>query len=297
MQNNIRKAAVAGQFYDANPVRLRQYLDNLKQELSVDYSSAAQSAGQVRAVILPHAGYIYSAPTALKTLLTLGNRQYRRALVLAPSHHVGFQGIALSSADAFELPWGDMAVDTAAVQQLAAAESPLIMVHDVPHQHEHALEVELPLLYHLMPELKIIPGIVGFINSDRLATELAKLLLPLWQEDTLWVISSDFTHYGAAFNYVPFRDNIRDRLRELDLGAVELITQMDLTGFSSYLQRTGATICGAAPIKLLLAAINHLAPPERQSLQGELIDYTTSAEQSGDFSHCVSYAGIAFTDR
>lgn len=291
MNDAIRKAAVAGQFYDANPVRLKQHIDELKAEAqTTPYMSRN---GKPRAVILPHAGYIYSGATAVKTLLPTTEHNYKRAVILGPSHHVAFQGVALGDYEGFSTPLGTLEVDTSAVKQLADLNSPLLGIRNQPHEPEHALEVELPLLQEIIPDIKIIPGIVGFTDQSS-AKKIAKLLLPLWEPNTLWVISSDFTHYGRAFQYLPFSDHIAAKLRKLDLGAAELIMQSDIDGFTKYLERTGATICGAAPIKILLAVMN-LAKANGATIAAELIDYTTSAGQSGDYSHCVSYVGLSFS--
>lgn len=290
MDETIRKAAVAGQFYDANPARLKQYINELKTEAETSVEDCNNA--KPRAVILPHAGYVYSGATAIKTLLKAAGHTYKRAVVLAPSHRVAFKGLALGGYDGFATPLGTVKVDTDNVNKLANLNSPLLTISNQPHEHEHALEVELPLLQELVPDIPIIPGIVGFIDLS-VAKQLAELLLPLWEPDTLWVISSDFTHYGRSFQYLPFTDNIAENLRKLDLGAAKLITDLDLKGFDNYLERTGATICGAAPIKILLALINHNSD---ENITAELIDYTTSAAQSGDYSHCVSYVGITFSN-
>jgi MEMO1 family protein len=290
MNETIRKAAVAGQFYDANPTQLKQYINELKADAEI----SSESSNKPRAVILPHAGYLYSGATAVKTLLKTSGHNYKRAVVLAPSHRVAFKGVALGNYSGFATPLGTVEVDTSAVSELAALKAPLLGISNQPHEHEHALEVELPLLQEIIPDIKIIPGIVGFTDQPT-AKKLAELLLELWEPDTLWVISSDFTHYGRSFQYLPFTDNIAENLRELDLGAAELITNLDLDGFDKYLERTGATICGAAPIKILLAVINQ-AQNNGENIAAELIDYTTSAAQSGDYSHCVSYVGISFAE-
>jgi AmmeMemoRadiSam system protein B len=290
MVKSIRKAAVAGQFYDANPVTLSNYINELK---ATTKQSSKNNEAKPRAVILPHAGYLYSGATAVKTLLHTTGHNYQRIVVLAPSHRVRFNGISLGNYSAFATPLGNVEVDTDAVNKLIELNSPLLTTNNQPHEQEHALEVELPLLQELLPEIKIIPGIVGFTDPATVK-QLATLLLPLWEPDTLWVISSDFTHYGRAFQYLPFTDNIAENLSKLDLAAAELITKLDLDGFEKYLDRTGATICGAAPIKILLAVINQ-AQTNGKTITGELIDYTTSAAQSGDYSHCVSYVGISFT--
>ncbi|MDD3119226.1 MAG: AmmeMemoRadiSam system protein B, partial [Victivallales bacterium] len=158
------------------------------------------------------------------------------------------------------------------------------------HEGEHALEVELPILQRMLPEFTLLPLICGELDAPAVR-ELARELLPYWNEETLWVISSDFTHYGRAFGYMPFTHDIRRHLRELDLGAATCIEKLDPDGFTDYIATTGATICGWNPIRLLLAVIAAAESP----VHAELVDYTTSGELTGDFSHCVSYAGFVFT--
>jgi MEMO1 family protein len=119
--------------------------------------------------------------------------------------------------------------------------------------------------------------------------------LPLWKSDTLWVISSDFTHFGHSFGYVPFTGDVEHKLKELDMGAVKKILALDSKGFSDYIEDTGATICGAAPIEILLKTIELANCAD--SIKTELLECTNSGEISGDFSHCVGYSSIAFCDK
>ena len=125
------------------------------------------------------------------------------------------------------------------------------------------------------------------------ARAIAQVLQDWWQKDILWVISSDFTHYGRNFNYLPFTKDVRENIDKLDLGAIELILQKDLHAFCKYLDKTGATICGRGAIEILLAVLE-LVEDNKQKV--ELVDHTTSGELTGNYSHCVSYAGIEFFD-
>jgi hypothetical protein len=133
----------------------------------------------------------------------------------------------------------------------------------------------------------LVPIVVGQLTPES-AREIAGVLRPLLDEDTLVVASSDFTHYGADFDYVPFRDDIRGNLEKLDLGAWSQIEKKDLDGFSKYIDDTGATICGRCPIEVLLAMLPEAAQPHR-------LHYETSGDSTGDFSHCVDYLCAAFT--
>jgi hypothetical protein len=120
----------------------------------------------------------------------------------------------------------------------------------------------------------------------------ATLAEALWSPDTLWVISSDFTHYGENFDYVPFRKDVPKALEDLDRGAIDRILKLDTAGFQEYVERTGATICGRLPIALLLAGLERTGG----KCQCQLIEYTNSGRQTRDYDHCVSYASIAVFD-
>jgi AmmeMemoRadiSam system protein A len=114
----------------------------------------------------------------------------------------------------------------------------------------------------------------------------------LWQPDTIWIISSDFTHYGHHFGYTPFTRDVPERLEQLDKGAVDYIEKLDMNGFLDYVERTGATICGAIPIAVLIAAVT--SRPSQYTCR--LITYTTSGKLTRDYAHSVSYASLAVTD-
>jgi hypothetical protein len=115
-------------------------------------------------------------------------------------------------------------------------------------------------------------------------------LLSLVDSDTLVVASSDFVHYGSNYGYTPFRENIRDQIRKLDMGAYEHIANLDSKGFLDYKQRTGATICGYIPVAILLAMCE-------KPTKAELLKYATSGEMMGDFSNSVSYLSVAFSGK
>jgi AmmeMemoRadiSam system protein B len=123
---------------------------------------------------------------------------------------------------------------------------------------------------------------------------LAPVLHVLDDDETLWIVSSDFTHYGIRFDYLPFPPtgpgDVADRLRKLDRGAIEAAVAGDAGRFEDYVEDTGATICGRAPIAAFLHAFG-------EDLEGELLDYRTSLDVTGDFEHSVSYAAIAFRAR
>lgn len=289
MNAGVRRAYFDGQFYDRDKTALLKYLTALvKEELT-----AERAGDHVRAVILPHAGYCFSARTAVKTLLKAIDGNYSRILILAPSHRVFFRGIALAEFAAFQTPLGDVPVDTDSVLSIAGTGNEYIAYMTEAHEREHSLEVQLPLLQHFFKDFELIPIITGLI-TEASARQIAIPLKEWWREDILWVVSSDFTHYGSSFNYVPFRRAVRENLRELDLGAIKFIVEEDLHGFCEYLDRTRATICGCGAIEILLAVLELVNIHETNG--AELIHYTNSGNMTSDYSQCVSYAGIAFHD-
>jgi MEMO1 family protein len=290
MSLGIRKPYFDGQFYDSNKDELQKYITaTVEKELSTEPIN-----NHVRAVILPHAGYVFSAQTAIKTLLRAAEGNYSKVLVIAPSHRVPFRGIALAEFDTFRTPLGDIPVDMDSVSNITGTGNNYIAYMSDAHENEHSLEVELPLLQHFFKDFELIPIINGLIDEAS-ARHIAINLKDWWKEDILWVISSDFTHYGRSFNYLPFHKDIKENLRKLDLGAAKLIINKDLHGFCQYLNKTGATICGCGAIQILLAVLECI--DKENKIDAELVHYTTSGNLTSDYSQCVSYAGITFFEQ
>lgn len=282
-----REAAVASQFYPGDANRLLAEVERYTGGKPPVLPAA------VRALIVPHAGYPYSGATAGQAYALLrGRADIARVVVVAPSHRVAFRGLSLGNYGALCTPLGELPVDTAACAALAEAH-PLLSCRTDAHVSEHALEVQLPFLQVVLPQRPaVVPLVCGELTPAELR-ELARALAPvLWNPHTLWVISSDFTHFGEAFGYVPFTRDVPRRLEELDTGAIDLIRRFDLDGFSDYIERTGATICGSTPIGLLLALIE----PERERLAARLLAYTTSGSLTHDWEHSVSYAALCVFD-
>ncbi len=279
----VRESALAGAWYPEDPGELSEYVDGL-----LDAATTAPPPEPIRALILPHAGYFYSGATAAQAVVLVRGREYRRVLVLAPSHRSGFAGLSVPDEDAYETPLGEVPLDTAAIAGLRGSR---LVVHDpAAHQREHAIEIELPLLQRaLAPGWKLVPVLVGRMASDDYA-EAADLLLPLADAETLVVVSSDFTHYGPRFGYMPFPPDqgVADRIRELDDGAFARILAGDGPGLLDYQAQTGITICGYRPLTLLL----HMLPAEARI---QPVAYATSGALTGDWSNSVSYASMLVT--
>ncbi|HVN86280.1 MAG TPA: AmmeMemoRadiSam system protein B [Candidatus Binatia bacterium] len=285
----VQSSHLAGRWYEAGAEALARQTDAL-------LSSAGPVAidGVVQAIVVPHAAYQYSGPTAAVAYAAVRSHAYRRAVILAPSHFLRYRGAATVDVDAFATPLGLVAVDRDAAR--GVADTPVI--HDEPraYRDEHSLEIQLPLLQRALPDTAIVPFIIGELDDADRRAFAERLDRLVHDADTLLIVSSDFTHYGAAFDYLPFpptdAEDVSARLRALDMEAIEYVLAGDVAGFQRFLGRTDATICGRVPLSALLAwraCTTTVARP------GALLAYTTSLALTGDFAHSVSYAALAFT--
>src|SRR5262245_25677117 len=182
----VRPSAVAGQFYPGDAHNLRMQVVDLLANIAMPVKNIP------KALIVPHAGYVYSGATAAAAFATLRNRAQTitRVVLIGPAHFVHVRGIAASTVDAFETPLGRVPVDKSALNAIAGL--PFVIQDDSAHAPEHALEVELPFLQVLLVSFRVVPLLVG----DATPEEIAQLLLQLGDRpETLIVVSSDLSHY------------------------------------------------------------------------------------------------------
>lgn len=258
----VRPAAVAGLFYPDDPVVLTQTLDALLAE-----GEAGAERLTPKAVIVPHAGYIYSGPIAAAAYARLGDLKgrIRRVVLLGPAHRVFVRGLALPEAERFVTPLGEVTIDREAIELLAAL--PQVTRSDVAHQMEHSLEVQLPFLQRVLGDFTLVPLAVGQARAE----EVAEVLDALWGGDeTLIVISSDLSHFLPA-----------PLARQSDRAAADAILALEP-------QLSHEQACGATPVNgLLLAARRHgLRPLE--------LDLRNSSDTAGDPERVVGYGAFAF---
>jgi AmmeMemoRadiSam system protein B len=281
----IHPANLAGTWYPADPGELREQVEDL---LGDDRTAA----GDLRAVIAPHAGYRYSGRAAGAAFARIGRGRWRRAVVVAPSHYHAFAGAALFPGTGFATPLGVVPVDREGVRTLAQFR--IASLDSRPYDREHSLEIELPFLQIVDRAMAIVPVLVGSADDPRELSELGEALRTLDDGNTLFVVSSDFTHYGASFDYLPFppsdAQSVSRALRELDFGAIGLVVDGDADRFVDYVRKTGITVCGRGPITAFLRFA-------ARRLAGEVASYYTSLDVTGDFEHSVSYAAVRFHPR
>jgi AmmeMemoRadiSam system protein B len=258
----VRPAAVAGLFYPADPPTLSAQLHTL-------LAGAERPLGlpAPKALIVPHAGYMYSGPIAASAyaLLEPLREVVRRVILLGPSHRHAFTGIALPGCAAFASPLGQVEIDSEAV--FAIASRPGVVFDDQAHAQEHSLEVQLPFLQSVLNHFKLLPLVLGRVEPQA----VAELLDALWGgPETLIVVSSDLSHY------LPYHE-----ARDSDLAAIGQV----LVGDAS-LKHDQA--CGATGVNaLLLAAGQH-------QLGARLLDLRNSGDTAGERSRVVGYAAVSF---
>jgi len=283
----VKHSQLAGTWYPGDVEQLREQVDAWLRAAP----AAPVRAARLCAVIVPHAGYRYSGRAAAVAYASVRRSPYTRAVIIAPSHTAAFRGVALLDVDAFSTPLGEVAVDRAAVAALTHA--PLCALHPSAYQDEHALEIQLPFLQRALPDVCVVPALLGVVEVDDCAA-VAAALASVVDDGTLVVVSSDFVHYGRRFGYLPFpaagREQVAAALRTLDMGAIERVCAGDAAGFLAYIEDTGATICGRVPITVFLTLHGRRSP-------GRLLTYYTSLDVTGDYEHSVSYASIGFPEQ
>ncbi len=273
---------VAGMWYPADRGALAREVGGLLAAATPQ----SGASGSVLALVAPHAGFVYSGAVAASAFRQVAGREVDRVVLLGPSHYAYFAGAAVPLAGAWRTPLGEVGIDVEAVAALAG--EPGFRRSDAPFAREHSLEAEIPFLQQaLAGSFRIVPVLTGHDVEGAVADRVAGALRPLLGPRALVVASSDFTHYGPRFRYVPFETRIEENLRELDLGAARRVEANDVRGFEDYCRSTGATVCGRHAIGLAM----RLVPP---GAVAKLVDYDTSGRLTGDWEHTVSYAALAF---
>lgn len=237
------------------------------------------------ALIVPHAGYQYSGSVAGKAFAALKGHTYRRVILIGISHQMPIRGASVLRVDAYETPLGSIPVDIEARDAILAC--PVVTEQPAAHRTEHSVENQLPLLQRVAKDFKMVEVLVGDLTAAQ-RTDLADAVRPLVTDGTLLVVSSDFTHYGTNYGYVPFRDNVPKNLEMLNGMAVHRIVQIDLPGWEKNLVDTRDTICGRYAIGLLLKIVEPW-----EDIRAARVAFDMSGRQTGDWQNSVTYASIA----
>ena len=237
--------------------------------------------------VVPHAGPQYSGTVAAAVYRSLERQKPERIVVLAFPHHGGLRGIAVPDVETISTPLGEVPIDREFAAGFARiAESQVC---------DHSFEIQLPFLQKAVPHARVTPVYVGRTGAEE-RRAAAQRLAAAWRPGVVFLASSDFTHYGRGFGYVPFPADsaVAFHLRELDLECAEAAGGLDSSLFLETLEERGATVCGTAPISLLLDVMQLLGGDE---IYQATLDYQTSGELTGDYRQSVSYAALGYFRR
>ncbi|WP_028583301.1 AmmeMemoRadiSam system protein B [Desulfogranum mediterraneum] len=264
----LRQPAAADRFYPGDPARLEQALGQLIPQVPEKVRRPA------KAIILPHAGYVYSGATAGLTVAQVTVPE--SVVILGPNHYGQGAELALSAAD-WSMPLGEVPRDRPLSERLLAASSAIVS-DDLAHEREHSLEVQVPFLQAQQPDLRLVALAVSQVSYGlcrQVGQELAKAIQD-HGEPVLMVASTDMTHYKP-----------RAQASEQDRLAIERMLAFDPEGLYRVVGERGITMCGVLPTTIVL-----LAAKELGASKVELVHYTDSGEVSGDTDQVVGYAGL-----
>lgn len=283
-----RKPRFAGTFYESNFNELdKQIAGCFEHKMGPGALPVNKREATIKAVVAPHAGYPYSGPCAAWSYKAVGEAEFPDLyIIIGPNHHGGGTFI---SGDAWETPLGSIRIDQEFARRLQ--EKTKLPVNEDVHDKEHSIEVQLPFLQFVskdkMHELKFLPLMLDHdVDLKKLALDLKEVIVEA-KKKVVFIISSDFTHFGRRFGYIPFGSEVKKNIYALDEGAINLIKEHKPDELLAYADEKLATICGIAPIALLLYTL-------KKGIV-ELEQYYTSADiTDGDYKNSVSYASLVF---
>ncbi len=283
----MRSVIVAGQFYEANPRLLeKQIAECFTGKKGPGELPVSKRKGFVLGAICPHAGYIFSGMCAAWSYKEIGEAEIPDLYIIAAPSHTGF-GSGIST-DIWQTPLGEIRVDKKFAEAFMKKSG--LKENELAHVEEHAIEVQLPFLQFVnkndINRIKILPIVLSDdVDYKKLAMDLKETIVETGKK-VCFIASSDFTHYGHNYGYVPFTSDVPERLYKLDADAIKFIIKRDDEGFLKYVYETGATICGAIPIAFMLRTVKFS--------KAELLQYYTSGDIVGDYKSAVGYASIVF---
>jgi len=275
----------SGAWYPDQPAELERLLDEL-------FERSRQRTGPFLfpnglGYITPHAGPQYSGTVAAAVYRSLEQQKPERIVALAFPHHGGLKGMAVPDVETISTPLGEVAIDREFAAGFARVAEGQVC--------DHSFEIQLPFLQRAVPGARVTPLYVGRAGAEE-RRAAAERLAAAWRPGVVFLASSDFTHYGRGFGYVPFPADgaVAFHLRELDFECAEAAGSLDPSLFLETLEERGATVCGSGPIALLLEVMRLLGGDD---IYQATLDYDTSGNLTGDYRHSVSYAALGYFRR
>jgi AmmeMemoRadiSam system protein B len=269
---NIRPAAVAGTWYPGTEATLAAAVD---AHLAAADREGEFLAGDLVALIAPHAGLMYSGPVAAHAYRLLRGRRFDVAVLVGPSHFSGFDGVALYAAGGFETPFGVLPIDGPCAGAIAAA--PIVREQPAPHAREHSLEMQLPFLARIAPGVPIVPLLMGYQTADTAAALGDALANALRGRRALIVASTDLSHYHDAA-----------AAAALDAVVIDCVRRFDADSLQAALSVTPEHACGGGPTVAVMRAARALGARD-----AVVLNYADSGDVSGDKSSVVGYLAAA----
>ena len=270
---NVRKAAVAGTWYPGTAAPLASKVDRY---LTAADLHGPDPAGDLVALIAPHAGLMYSGPVAAHAYRLLRNRQFEVAVLVGPSHFAGFDGVALYPSGGLDTPFGVTPIDTECASAIAAA-SDVVRVLTAAHRREHSLEMQLPFLTRLAPATPIVPLLMGYQTAATAAALGGALAVALRGRRTLLIASTDLSHYHDAAT-----------ASALDRVVIDCVSRFDADGLQAALDATPEHACGGGPTVAVMRAARTFGARD-----AVILNYADSGDVSGDKSSVVGYLAAA----
>ncbi len=254
-------------------------------------AAAPALTGKPVALVVPHAGWRYSAFAASAAFRQIHPGDYERVVIIGPSHTAAFEGFSIPEVSAFATPAGDVPLCRSVVDGLMDGK----LVRAVPgvHEKEHSIEIEVPFLQERLDRFCLVPIVAGR-TDPAMQKALAGKLAPLDDGKTLFLFSSDFTHYGKGYDYTPFGESSRaakEKIRELDSRALSFFSPPDAEGFRKFLDETGDSICGREGLKVMMELLPRIAPSAKGVL---LARYTSIDLPNNPADDSVTYVAMAY---
>jgi len=277
----MRKPLIAGTWYPDDAEKTEEYFGPWTERPRRDLRPAA--------LILPHAGYAYSGEIAAEACSRVDPAPYKKIVIMAPSHTHSFAGaVSIEPEGEVETPFGPVRFSHELHEALASLPNATFIPG--AHKREHSIDIQLPLLRRFFPQCEMGAFITGDLihakNTEGVRKNIAAALRALLDGETLVVVSTDFTHYGKNFGFLPFTENIPENMEDLDRRAFAAFAANDPSVFLDFIRYTKATVCGASAMLLLLEAL----PAEARFTR---IDYANSGMRTHDWDHCVGYTAGA----
>jgi len=268
---HLRRAAVAGSWYPSDSDTLAREIDRYLE------AAGTPPAGEPLAIIAPHAGLMYSGPVAAHAYNLLRGKVVDVAVLVGPSHFVGFEGVAIYERGAFETPFGNVPIDEDCAAAIAVA-SRRVRPHPIAHVREHSLEMQLPFLKRVLPDIAIVPLVMGHQRRETASELGAAVATAVKGRRAVLVASTDLSHYQNAAVAA-----------KLDGKVIQEVRRFDADGLMSLLEQFPSHACGGGPTVSVMHAVRQLGARDARVLR-----YGDSGDVSGDKDAVVGYLAAAF---